>query len=208
MLPDPSTSAAAGRRESTLRIIGGRLGGRQIVYTGDPRTRPMKDRVREAVFNLLGPSVKDKLALDLFAGTGALGFEAISRGAAHAFFYEQHFPTAAMLGRNLRALELEGQSQVIAANTLVQLRPPAASLPRTLPWLAFCSPPYAFYIEKREAMLELIGTLVRESPAESLIVVEADERFDLQSLPEASAWRARSYPPAEVAIFEKKMGDD
>ena len=54
--------------------------------------RPMKNRVREALFNLIGPSIKGKHAIDLFAGTGALGLEAISRGAVSATLTEQHYP--------------------------------------------------------------------------------------------------------------------
>src|SRR6185369_13778531 len=77
-----------------LRIIGGKLRGRKLQYSGDLRTRPMKDRVREAVFNLLGPGVKGSHAIDLFAGTGALGLEAISRGAAQATLIERHLPTS------------------------------------------------------------------------------------------------------------------
>ncbi len=62
---------------TVLRIIGGVHRGRKLEYSGDPRTRPMKDRVREAVFNLLGPDVAGKYVIDLFAGTGALGLEAL-----------------------------------------------------------------------------------------------------------------------------------
>ena len=77
----PKSSGCA----STLRIIGGRLRGSVIEYHGDPRTRPMKDRVREAAFNLIGPQVVGTFAIDLFAGTGALAFEALSRGAVRPF---------------------------------------------------------------------------------------------------------------------------
>src|SRR5947207_6491605 len=77
-----------------LRIIGGSLRGRKISYSGEVRTRPMKDRVREAVFNLLGAQVAGTQAIDLFAGTGALGLEALSRGAAQATFIDRHLPTA------------------------------------------------------------------------------------------------------------------
>lgn len=191
-----------------LRIIGGSLRGRRIAYSGDTRTRPMKDRLREAVFNLLGPAVEGKLALDLFAGTGALGLEALSRGAAKAIFYEQHFPTAAVIRQNIAALGLGAQAEVVAANTFVQLRPPAASLPRDLSWLVFCSPPYAFYQQRREQMLALVDTLAREAPGGSIFVVEADERFDPASLPDASAWNVRHYPPAQVAIMTKAPQSD
>src|SRR5205823_2176218 len=86
------TQRALSGRPAELRIIGGRMRGRKLVYGGDQRTRPMKDRTREAVFNLLGPGVTGTHAIDLFAGTGALGLEAISRGAESATLIEQHFP--------------------------------------------------------------------------------------------------------------------
>ena len=65
----------------TLRVIGGVLRGRLIAYSGEMCTRPMKQRVREATFNLLGPRVVGTQVIDLFAGTGALAWEALSRGA-------------------------------------------------------------------------------------------------------------------------------
>src|SRR5688572_16458652 len=83
-----------------LRIIGGSMRGRKLKYSGEARTRPMKDRVREAVFNLLGTTVEGCYVIDLFAGTGALGLEAISRGATGATFIERHFPTAKVIEEN------------------------------------------------------------------------------------------------------------
>ena len=82
-----------------VRIIAGCFRGRKLHYSGDPRTRPMKDRVRQALFNRLGPDVEGTLAVDLFAGTGALGLEALSRGATRAILIEQHRPTARDLQR-------------------------------------------------------------------------------------------------------------
>src|SRR5262245_4014790 len=87
-----------------LRIIGGNLRGRKLQYSGDVRTRPMKDRVREAVFNLIGPGVVGSHASDLFAGTGALGLEAISRGALRATLIERHSPTLELIKQNAAAL--------------------------------------------------------------------------------------------------------
>ena len=87
--PRPAPVQAVG-----VRIIGGRFRGRKIEYAGDLRTRPMKDRVRQAVFDRLATTVRGKHAIDLFAGTGALGLEALSRGALRATFIEQHLPTA------------------------------------------------------------------------------------------------------------------
>lgn len=185
-----------------LRIIGGKHRGRRLRYSGDPRTRPMKDRLREVVFNLLGPAIQGKHALDLFAGTGALAFEAISRGAACATLIEQHHPTADVIRQNAAALDIESQVEVVVGNVFVwfQRRPmlPAA------PWAVFCSPPYDFYVDRSQEMVELIAGLMLAAPAESLFVVEADARFSFQTLPEPPAWDVRLYPPAVVGIFRKE----
>ena len=105
---------AKGAKESAsqtkLRIIGGRLGGRQIQYSGDQRTRPMKNRVREAMFNLVGPWVKGTYTIDLFAGTGAVGLESVSRGSVGATLVEKHFPTARIIQDNVRSLGIESVS--------------------------------------------------------------------------------------------------
>lgn len=204
--PKPKPSGAAPHRTADgvvgLRIIGGKLRGRRVRYSGDSRTRPMKDRLREAVFNLIGPSISGKHAVDLFAGTGALGLEAISRGAALATFIEQHRPTAALIEQNIRELGVEGRANVTVGNTFIWLRRTPDLGPG--PWAVFCSPPYDFYVERADEMLELIEQLVISAPAGSVFVIEADDRFDFGTLPEAASWNVRSYPPAVVGILRKE----
>lgn len=187
--------------DSPLRIIGGTFRGRLLAYHGDLRTRPMKDRTRQAVFNLLGPAVKATHAIDLFAGTGALGLEALSRGAHRATLIEKHFPTAQIISSNVAMLEVQKIANVVAADTFIWVR----RLPDLgdSPWLVFCSPPYDFYVEKIDEMLSLISELVRLSPPHSLFVVECDERFDLNLLPQADAWDVRQYWPAQIAIYQQ-----
>lgn len=186
-----------------LRIIGGHFRGRKLRYGGDPRTRPMKDRVREAVFNLLGSDVQGKRVLDLFAGTGALGLEAMSRGARRAVFFEQHFPTAAIIRENIATLAIEDSCEVIAANTFIQFRRYSHGTPQKSgdqPWLVFCSPPYDFYVDRRDDMLKLLSTIAAGAPPKSILVVEADARFDFADLPQPQMWDAREYPPARIAM--------
>jgi 16S rRNA (guanine966-N2)-methyltransferase len=159
----------------------------------------MKDRVREAVFNLLGPAVKGKHALDLFAGTGALGFEALSRGAAGATLVERHFPTADHLRQTAASLGVADRTRVEAANAFIWIQ--RDSPPTDLPWIAFVSPPWALFREQPEAMLALIRRLIESCPPESIVVVEADESFDFQSLPQADHWDVRNYRPAIVGLL-------
>lgn len=199
--PAPS---ASGRPVAGLRIIGGQLRGRKLHYDGDLRTRPMKDRLREAVFNLIGPAIRGKHALDLFAGTGALALEAISRGAERATLIEQHHPTANVIRQNAAALGVEQQAEVVAGNVFVWFRRGLA--PADGPWVVFCSPPYDFYVDRTDEMLELIAGLIRSAPTESVFVVEADQRFDFQTLPDPQAWDVRCYPPAVVGIYRVASG--
>jgi 16S rRNA (guanine966-N2)-methyltransferase len=188
--------------EPRLRIVGGRHRGRRLAWSGDLRTRPMKDRVREAVFNLLGPRITGKHAIDLFAGTGALGLEAVSRGAATALFFERHFPTADLIRQNIASLQADEACRVVPGDAFVWA--PREMPGDEAPWAVFSSPPYDFYISRRDDMLQLIDNLHKHAPAGSLFVVEADERFDFSQLPAAGMWDVRSYPPAVVGILEKQ----
>jgi len=161
----------------------------------------MKDRVREAIFNLLGPAVRGKHAIDLFAGTGALALEALSRGAQRATLIEQHVPTAEIIGRNVAALGVQSLCELVTADVFIWWRrqPELGSAP----WLVFSSPPYDFYVDRADDVLTLLGSLVESAPAESILVVECDARFDLSRLPQPDAWDVRSYAPAVVAISRK-----
>ncbi len=161
----------------------------------------MKDRVREALFSILGQRIEGKYGIDLFAGTGALGLEALSRGASYALFLEHHRPTAGLLRDNIAMLGVQDRSQVLPVDTFVWFRR-GPNLPET-PWVVFCSPPYEFYQTRQEEMVRLIGGLVEAAPSESLLVVEADTRFDFGLLPNPQGWDIRPYRPAVLGIYQK-----
>lgn len=184
-----------------LRVIGGNMRGRGFRYNGDAGLRPMKDRVREAVFNLIGPAVRGKEVIDLFGGTGAMAFEAISRGAVSARVIERRFPNAKLIEENASSLGISERVAVQAGDTFIvskQLAPPAG------PALIFCCPPYDFYLERTKEMLALIAGMCEIAPPFSLIVVEADSRFDASLLPNAGDWDVRTYPPAVIALCETR----
>lgn len=184
-----------------LRIIGGKFRGRKLQYSGDLGVRPMKDRVREALFNLVGVEVKGTHAIDLFGGTGALGLEALSRGALRATFVERHFPTAAVLRSNIQTLGIDQATEVHTSDTFIWWRTePALGAD---PWTIFCSPPYEYFVERTEDLLGLIGGMLRAAPAGSVAAVESDLRFDAGQLPDGYEWDVRTYPPAQVAIGRK-----
>jgi 16S rRNA (guanine966-N2)-methyltransferase len=185
-----------------LRIIGGTWRKRKLAYHGDPVTRPMKDRVREAVFNLIGPSVVGTHALDLFAGTGALALEALSRGATRATLIERHFPTARLLKQNVEVLKASDRAAIVSGDAFLWVRrlKQASNLDAERPWTVFVSPPWDFYAERKAELLEMIGKLASQAPEGSVIAVESDERFDTSELPDAEEWDVRTYPPAVIAV--------
>jgi 16S rRNA (guanine966-N2)-methyltransferase len=163
----------------------------------------MKDNIREALFNLVGGFVEGKLAIDLFAGTGAIGLEAISRGAAAAILVERHLPTARIIQRNVDALAADLPVQIDSADSYFWVRqflkqpPPQARLP----WVVFCSPPYSHFVQHKADLLASLGNLMQVAPAGSLIVVESDERFSPADLPDPEAWRIRHYAPATLSVW-------
>jgi len=204
--PDESGRSDAGR-ESEVKIIGGQFRGRRLRYHGDPIVRPMKHRVREAIFNLVSTESAGRHVIDLFAGTGALGLEALSRGAASATLIEKHVPTARAIEENVATLALQDRVTLRITSAFLwgkrDLPSPTDGPPRNIPWLVFCSPPYDFFVDRLDDMFALIGQIVQAASSGSTIVVESDERFDFRALigDKDSAWDVRHYPPAVVGIW-------
>ena len=173
-----------------LRIVGGKFRGRLIDYSGDPVTRPMKDNIREALFNLVGGWVKDKAILDLFAGTGAMGLEALSRGAARSIFIERHIPTVRVIKENVLKLDSELPVDINSSDTFYWVRQFLKNPDQwpSEPWVVFCCPPYSFYVDRPEDVLKMINDLIQVAPDDSIFVVESDARFDLKNLPDPDSW--------------------
>ena len=205
--PLEGASHAEAGRDTELRIIGGHFRGRRLRYHGDPIVRPMKHRVREAIFNLISTESAGHHVIDLFAGTGALGLEALSRGALSGTFVERHVPSARVVEENIAELDVADRAAVKITSAFLWSKRDLASAtdapPGHLPWLVFCSPPYAFFVEQEEDMLELIRRIAEHAPPASTLVIEADQRFDFGKLigDNSAAWDVREYPPARVGIW-------
>jgi 16S rRNA (guanine966-N2)-methyltransferase len=154
-----------------MRVIAGRLGGRHLSAPRGRTTRPTSDRVREALFSMLG-ELDGIVALDLFAGTGALGIEALSRGAERAVFVERDAKAVATLRANLTALELgENEANVRVGDALGALR--AARARNETYDLVFVDPPYRRARELGSGLSALLPALL--SPG-ARVVVESDRR--------------------------------
>src|SRR6187549_2551889 len=99
-----------------MRIIAGEFRSRQLLAPKTDATRPITDRVKQSLFDILAPEIPDAQVYDCFAGTGSMGLECLSRGAAHATFFEADRSAVVRLKKNIATLGVEGRSAVVAGD--------------------------------------------------------------------------------------------
>lgn len=173
-----------------MRIVAGRHKGRRLRAPSGAGTRPTADRVREALFSILGP-VDDLTVLDLYAGSGAFGMEALSRGAASATFVESARPALEAIRANLAAAGEDGD--VVRSDAVKWLRA-AADRGRAFD-LVFCDPPYDAAARLAQPLSELLPRVVAP---QALIVTESSKRNPLAlDLPLTDE---RTYGDTRIAI--------
>lgn len=188
-----------------LRIIGGDLRRRNVTYNGDRLTRPMKDNVRENLFNILGKGIEGTVAYDLFAGTGILAIEAISRGARHAIAVDSSRDSVRSIRQSLDKLGLNDRVEVLLGDTfrLSPLRLEHAPGERRV---VFCCPPYAMWESHAEPLNQLIVTAAKNAAEGSLIVAEMDRKSDPAQLASGDwmpdGWDVRTYGHTHLAVAE------
>ena len=175
-----------------MRIVAGTHRGRRIAAPRGGRTRPTGDRVREALFNLVGP-VDGASVLDLYAGSGALGLEALSRGARRCLFVENDAAACRAIAANLESLGLTG-GIVVRRDVAAVLRDERAAGRRHD--LVLVDPPYEHWAELEPALAQLLPAVVAEP---GLVVVETDARVE-PTLPLALV-TTRRYGSARLTLF-------
>ena len=154
----------------SLRIVAGTRGGRRITAPPGRNTRPTSDRVREALFSILGAgALEGARVLDLFAGSGALGIEALSRGAAEATFVDSDGRAVAAIERNLAQLGLSGRVHRRDALAWLEAADGAYDV-------VFADPPYSSATRAAARLTELLPPLLTEA---SVTVTESDKRDPL-----------------------------
>lgn len=169
-----------------MRVVAGELGGRKLVSPDGTSTRPTTDRVREAIFNALGSAglIEGALVADLFAGTGAIGIEALSRGASHCTFVERDRSALRALEENIDTLGLRSRSRILRSDA----GPAATTLDVDI---AFVDPPYEF-----DGWAELLATI--RAP---YVVAESGRAID-----PVDGWdvaRTKRYGRTWVSFFER-----
>jgi 16S rRNA (guanine966-N2)-methyltransferase len=166
-----------------MRVIAGKFRSRQLKSLKGMALRPTSDRLRETLFDILGERVVGSRFFDIFAGTGAVGIEALSRGAENVVFIEKHAPEAALIKKNLESLEVLEGARVLPVDAMkgLEILAKEITVAREARVIVFLDPPYA-NAEAYDRVLSFLGssTLLAEG---SLVIAEHRRKFDL---PEAA----------------------
>jgi 16S rRNA (guanine966-N2)-methyltransferase len=184
-----------------IRIVAGSLRGRKLSCTVHPNLRPTPQRVREALFSILGNAVPDRPFLDVFAGTGVVGLEALSRGAAAVTFVERDFRLIDELERHLHAFAVGDRADLVRTDVYKwapRWQPPPE--PVTL----FLSPPFADFERRHDDFLRLVAELQAKVAAGSVLVLQAESGADLDDLPDRLAWDERRYGRNTLLVWVKE----
>jgi 16S rRNA (guanine966-N2)-methyltransferase len=162
-----------------MRVIAGTFRSRVLKSLKGLALRPTSDRLRETLFNVLGSGVAGSRFVDLFAGTGAIGIEALSRGAAEVVFMENHLPAATLIRRNLDSLGVRSGVTVLCADALRGLAMLASREKETQPGFdyVFLDPPYAAAADYSRA-LRFLGFTNILAPG-GILIAEHRRNFDL-----------------------------
>jgi len=177
-----------------MRVIAGFAKGRRLLAPRGEGTRPMMDRAREGLFSSLGEKVAGTRVLDLYAGSGSLGLEALSRGAAEAVFVERSRAALAALRANLAAVGLGGQ--VVAADVGAYLQRATGPFD-----LVFVDPPYALPLASVESIL---GGLAGLLAAGGTVVLHRRAGEGLGPLPGLAVIDRRRYGDTEITRLAKE----
>jgi 16S rRNA (guanine966-N2)-methyltransferase len=193
------------RMRVQLRIVAGSLRGRKINCQVNPELRPTPQMVREALFSILGNAVPQRPFYDVFAGTGANGLEALSRGASFVYFVERDFRLAQEIDNHLREFEVAEDAQVIRTDVYRwagQWQPPAE------PVNIFVSPPFADFERRLEDLLALKATLERKVADESVLVFQTERRTGQELWSEFAGWEERHYGRNVLLLWVKDSQDE
>lgn len=172
-----------------MRIIAGEHRGRKLLPPEGEATRPITDRVKQSLFDILTPWFPGAVVYDCFAGTGSLGLESLSRGAEHAVFFEQDRPALARLRKNIDALGVGGRCQVVAQDIFRFFERPEGLRKADL---IFLDPPYRFLREKSGPLLQLAQRLAAQLASDGVVIFRHDAA-DALALPPLARADERTY---------------
>ena len=172
-----------------MRIIAGEFRSRILLAPKSDATRPITDRAKQSLFDILSPHIEGARVYDCFAGTGSMGLECLSRGAAHATFFESDRSAATLLRKNIASLGVEGRSAVVDSDIFIWFESAGA---KERVNLVFLDPPYRFLTERPDALRTLAQRLGSHLASEGVVVFRHDADYALE-LPPLHRYDSRNY---------------
>ena len=173
-----------------MRIIAGEFRGRKLLPPAGDVTRPITDRVKQSLFDILTPAIADARVYDCFAGTGSMGLESLSRGAAHATFFEADRSAVDRLKKNIAAVAVAGRSAVVAGDLFRWFD---ATRPPLKADIVFLDPPYRFLRERPDDVRRLAaGIAAYHLSPDGTLIFRHDARDEL-ALPGLEETDRRTY---------------
>jgi len=183
-----------------IRIVAGSLRGRKLTCTVSESLRPTPQRVREALFSILGDAVPGRAFFDVFAGTGVVGLEAISRGATLATFVERDFRLIDELERHLKTFKVGSSARILRTDVYrwaERWQPPKEAVN------VFLSPPFADLEGKPDALLAVVEGMQQRLAPDSVLTLQAEKCPMLLRLPDRLGWDERVYGRNHLLFWVK-----
>jgi 16S rRNA (guanine(966)-N(2))-methyltransferase RsmD len=185
-----------------MRIIAGEFRGRSILSPTTDQTRPITDRVKQSVFDVLAPYLSDATVYDLFAGTGSLGLESLSRGCKRATFFESDRSAQTLLMKNIAALKVEDRGKLVAGDLFAWFA--AAPLSAEGADILFLDPPYRFLTERPVDLRTLAQNIATKHLSPSGLVIFRHDSASALDLPNLHPVDTRDYGSMRVEFLSAR----
>jgi 16S rRNA (guanine966-N2)-methyltransferase len=187
-----------------MRIIAGEFRGRQIMPPQGAVTRPITDRAKQSLFDVLAPKIEGSRVYDCFAGTGSMGLECLSRGAAHVTFFEADRSALARLAQNIAALRVAERTRTIPGDLFkwferATTRPADAQI--TPVDLVFLDPPYRFLVDRSDEVIQLAFHLAHGHMKPDTTVIFRHDAKDALELPNLEVIDKRDYGDMAIELL-------
>ncbi|MBX7105089.1 MAG: RsmD family RNA methyltransferase [Gemmataceae bacterium] len=182
-----------------IKIVAGSHRGRALEVDVHPGLRPTPTRVRESLFNILGHAVPDRPFFDVFAGSGVIGLEALSRGASRAYFVERDGRLAGAIDASVAKFRFGEKARIVRGDVYrwaERWLPPGEAVN------IYLSPPFPDLSERPDEFRNLVSTLQRLAPPASVLTVQLEAGYDESLLPHIEKWDIRRYGRNILAFWE------
>jgi len=186
-----------------MRIIAGQFRGRKLLGPDTNLTRPITDRAKQSVFDALTGDLPDAIVYDLFAGTGSLGLESLSRGCKHATFFESDRSALALLQKNIAALAVADRATIIRGDVIAWFA--SSAKPPHPADLVFLDPPYRFLTERAADLQALAEKIVTAHLSPTGRILFRHDRRDALELPMLRHIDVRDYGSMRVEFLMKPL---